>query len=100
MTSRTPGSPPIPSTVTNAYLLSGEITTPWETFVVLSTILVLPVLRFLISVFPSPFNVVTSFFPSEVISILYGPFPVLNLFIICQESVSTSIISLEELPAI
>ena len=39
-------------------------------------------------------------FPSEVISILYGPFPVLNLFIICQESVSTSIISLEELPAI
>jgi len=32
--STAPGSLPIPSTDTNAYLLSGEITTPWVTFLV------------------------------------------------------------------
>ena len=70
ITSSLPGSPPIPSTDINANLLSGEMTTPCETLVVLFTSFDFPVLRFLIYVFPSPFRVITIRDPSEEMSVL------------------------------
>ena len=99
ITSTTPGSPPTPSTETNAYLLSGEITTPCVTLELLEINEGRFFESYQTSVFASPLSVATKNFPSEDISILYGPFPVLIRFVIDHVSISTSIISSDPLPA-
>ena len=91
ITSTFPGSPPTPSSEINAYLLSGETTTPCETLVVF--LIFFKNLLFFkdqIETAPSDLSVANKNFPFGEIARLYGPSPVLNVSVTEKDCRSTT----------